>query len=191
MNINEYLRGVKVLGLDVDGPVYRLGSALRNWLILRGWSADDLHPAPTSTYDFLATWPLTQEELIAELRAGSDAGVIYGVGGVHSDATYWLPRIYAAGTGVHLVTARCEPLAGQQTRDCFRAYGLPFDRLTLDHRKERVDGYDVLVDDHPGNVRRVLEVGRKAIILDRPWNRDVNDLPRATWEELGVALTSA
>lgn len=186
--MKNYLKGIEVLGLDVDGPVYRLGSELRNWLIKRGWSADDLHPAPVSTYDFLASWPLTQQELTDELLAASNADAIYGGDHVHADAAYWLPLIHDAGVGVHLVTARSEPKAYAQTEAFFRLNNLPYDRLTLDRNKEDVDGYDILVDDHPGNVERVLAKGRKAVVLDRPWNRDVTHLPRVTWETLGEAL---
>lgn len=53
-------------------------------------------------------------------------------------------------------------------------------------RKELVQG-DLLLDDSPKNVYDYLNCGRKIIIFDRPWNRDIKEfkhVPRVhSWDE--------
>lgn len=182
------LQGVATLGLDVDGPIYRLGSILRTWLVSRGYRPELLPKHPTKTYDLLATWPLTKTEFVAELHAASEAGAIYREGDVHPDAAYWMPRIAEAGIRIHLVTARNEPRSEEHSIHWFAQKGLPYDRLTLRADKENVDDYDVLLDDAPHNVEAVLNANRKAVLLDRSWNRDATHLPRASWDEAGQTL---
>lgn len=188
-DITVRLGDVRVLGLDVDGPVYPLGDPWRSWLTSRGYARSRALHDPTGLQELVQPRRLTDEQFLFELEEASKAEAIYVHGEPYEDAAHWVPRIHASGIGIHLVTARSQTLARQQTTTWMTQVGLPFDRLTLSSAKHQVEGYDLLVDDSANNVRRVLEAGRMAVLLDRSWNRDVTDLPRVTWDDLGTALT--
>lgn len=188
LNLAEYLRGVDVVGLDVDGPVYPFGDCMERWLLGRPCAANrtlgtDVGP--------LASFNLTRDEFFHEMEAASQDGMLYLSGTPYEDAVQWLPVLVDHGVGIHLVTARSQVLADAQTRQWFTSQRLPFDHLTLSVNKHEVGGFDVLYDDDVNNVRSMIDHGRRAVVAARDWNDGVDDLPRATWEEFVTALLSA
>lgn len=60
--------------------------------------------------------------------------------------------------------------------------------------EENKNGYevDVLIDDSPQHITRFAEGGGKAIVFDRPWNRDIQDSKNIyrgkDWAEITVIL---
>jgi 5'-nucleotidase len=52
-------------------------------------------------------------------------------------------------------------------------------------------GGDVLLDDSPSNVKLFSDAGRRAVIFDRPWNRDLPGLRARSWFEFVRMVESA
>jgi hypothetical protein len=69
-----------------------------------------------------------------------------------------------------------------------RENGIHPDRVHLadptDPQDKLSQHFDLLVDDHPGNVEAALAAGRSAVLLNRPWNLSYTHLPRAIYPEI-------
>lgn len=180
-----------IVGVDCDGVLYRFGAVMRRWLIEHcGIPATQL-TEPT-TYSLPAAWGLTDDYLNREMIRAVRAGVLFWTGAPYRDALPALRRIAAAGHHVRIITARALPgiedVCLDATTTWLRNAGFPFHDVVLSRRKHEVD-YDILIDDCPDNVATSRAVGRNAVLLDRPWNRDSKDLPVITWPGAADLLT--
>lgn len=158
------------VAFDLDGCVYSF-DVLRHWMTARGYAVPD---TPQDRYSMPAYLGISQEQFFAEMRASVQAGLLFRRGEAYPDGLAAVRAIYQSGHQVVILTARNLPGAEapchQATVQWLRETGVPFDELVITHRKEQVD-FDVLIDDHPGNVEQVTAAGKRAVLLDRPWNR--------------------
>lgn len=76
-----------------------------------------------------------------------------------------------SGHRVDVVTARGE-ISREVTRRFLHMNEIPFDELLME--VETKTGWDMLVDDAPHNVLAAADEGSMALLMDQPYNRDVN-----------------
>jgi len=76
-----------------------------------------------------------------------------------------------AGHRVDVVTARGE-ISREVTRRFLRTNEIPYDELVME--AETKTGWDLLVDDAAHNVLAAADEGSTALLMDQPYNRDVD-----------------
>lgn len=76
-----------------------------------------------------------------------------------------------AGHQVDVVTARGE-ISREVTRRFLHTNEIPYDDLVME--AEMKTGWDVLIDDAAHNVLAAAEEGSRALLMDHPYNRDVD-----------------
>jgi uncharacterized HAD superfamily protein len=79
-------------------------------------------------------------------------------------------------TRVDIVTARGE-ISREVTERFLATNEIPYEDLVME--ADVKTGYDVLVDDAPHNVLQAADTGSLALLMDQPYNRDLdaNDNP--------------
>ena len=177
----------KVIAIDLDGCIYDFNSAMREWLVGKGWSRDVLPEPPV--YSLQESWGIDHKTLAEEMAEALKAGKLFNEGLFLADGLSGARTLGLAGHVLSVISARnlpgVEEEANKGTVQWLRENGLHVDRLLLvspsiPEAKLGVH-FDLLIDDHPSNIKIALEHGRKAILLDRFWNRD-SDLPRASYD---------
>lgn len=185
-----------VVAYDCDGVLYDFNDSLREWLAARGWQRDDM-PEP-HTYSLKEAWGLDSEELRREMPLAIDAGVLFHTGIEHRDGTVSARAAVLAGHRVVVNTARAVPGKEEDARAAtvtwLRSAGVHPDVVHVADPADPADKlsvpFDVLLDDHPGNVQAALDAGRGAYLVDRKWNRDAPHLPRVTFDDVPELLAA-
>lgn len=170
----EVDRGVRqaplTVALDLDGCLYPFG-VMDDWMKARGYE----QPAgPQETYSYSDYWGITHEQFFDEMAGAVKAGLLFRYGDPYQDGVALAREAYRQGHHVKIVTARNLPGVEDEARAAtvrwLREQKVPFDSIDITHEKEKV-AFDMLIDDHPGNVEKVTASGKRAVLLDRPWNR--------------------
>ena len=177
----------KVIAIDLDGCIYDFNSAIREWLVSKGWDRDRLSEPPV--YSLHQAWGIDHNSLVTEMIEASKAGKLFNEGLYLPDGLAGARALGLAGHVLSVISARslpgAEEIINRGTNQWLRENGLHVDKLllvspTIPEAKLGVH-FDLLIDDHPGNVEIALKHGRKAILLDRLWNQESN-LPRASYD---------
>ena len=177
----------KVIAIDLDGCIYDFNSAIREWLVSKGWDRNLLPEPPV--YSLKQAWGIDPNTLLEEMIEASLAGKLFNEGLYLSDGLEGARALGLAGHVLSVISARSLPgveaVINRGTSQWLRKNGLHVDKLLLvspaiPDAKLGIH-FDLLIDDHPGNVQIALDRGRKAILLDRFWNQE-SDLPRASYD---------
>lgn len=183
----------KVIAIDLDGCIYDFNSAIREWLVGKGWDRDRLPEPPV--YSLHQAWGIDHNSLVKEMVEASKAGKLFNEGPVLQDGLDGARELGRAGHVLSVISARslpgAEEIISRGTTQWLRRNGLHVDKLflvspSIPEAKLAVH-FDLLIDDHPGNIQIALDNGRKAILLDRLWNQDSN-LPRASYDYIVTHL---
>lgn len=184
------------IAYDCDGVLYDFNDTLREWLAARGWSRARM-PEP-HTYSLREAWGLHDEVLHREMPLAIRAGVLWYTGQPHDDGIASARQMGLAGHRILVNTARALPgsevAATAATVTWLRAAGVHPDDLHVADPHNPEDKlsvpFDVLLDDHPENIRAAHRAGRNAYLVDRAWNRDAPELPRVTFEQVPALVES-
>lgn len=177
----------KVIAIDLDGCIYDFNSAIREWLVSKGWDRNRLPEPPV--YSLHQAWGIDNNSLVKEMIEASKAGRLFNEGSFLPDGLEGARKLGLAGHVLSVISARslpgAEEIINRGTNQWLRENGLHVDKLLLvspaiPEAKLAVH-FDLLIDDHPGNIQMALDHGRKAILLDRLWNQE-SDLPRASYD---------
>ncbi len=177
------------VAFDCDGVLYSFNNTLRAWLLTRGWLAENL-PDP-SVYSLEEAWGLTNADLLKEMPVAVRAGELWNTGDSLPDGVGVARELGLAGHTIMVNTARkiegIEKEATVATLTWLRQEGVHPDILHLADPDDADDKmsvpFDVLFDDHPKNVKQAIDAGRKAYLIDRPWNTGVEGIPRISFSE--------
>ncbi|MGV8847073.1 5' nucleotidase, NT5C type [Tessaracoccus sp.] len=174
-----------IVAVDLDGVTYSFTDALGQWCVTNLGLDPELVKV-NNTYGY-ERWGVSQEQVLEYMIAGVREGTMFRVGPVLEDCRAPMNQIFSMGHHVMILTARDLPGVTELCRAhtvhwLDHEAKLPYDELILSSRKED-QKFDILIDDAPQNVRAVLAADKRAVLLDRPWNQDADDLPRITWPE--------
>lgn len=185
-----------VVAVDIDGVLYELVDALRQWRHRRLGVPLAAMPDP-GVYDLEAAWnyPTGGGGLVADLVAGVRDGEVFWKGAAYRPGLDGVRALKAAGHRVVLVTARNLPGVEDLCREATVAWlaspgvEVEYDDLILVSDKTTVD-WDFLIDDYEKNVRAGHGVGRHAVLVNRGWNVSVA-LRQSPWEDIPALVDAA
>lgn len=177
------------VAFDCDGVLYDFNDTLREWLVHRGWDRSAL-PEPT-VYSLADAWGLKDEHLHEEIALALEAGALWHIGQSLPDGVSAVRYLGEKGHRIIINTARkirgVEQKCEAATMVWLRENGIHPDALHLADPRDPKDklavDFDILLDDHTSNVMAALESGRDALLIDRPWNRNNANLPRASFSD--------
>jgi len=180
----------KRIAVDLDGCLYDFNTALREWLVARGWERESL-PDP-KTYSLSHSWDMHRDTLHSEMATSLAAGVLFRYGDPHTDAVPYVREIGLHGHRLVVNTARNFPglelEARRATIQWLRDHHIHADEVAVVGTQGGVEKtkihFDLLIDDAPDNVHAALQAGRKAILLDREWNRDTSGVTRMNYSQI-------
>jgi hypothetical protein len=181
-----------VIACDLDGCLYDFNGAMREWLITRGW--DPARLVESTQYYLQREWGIDERVWVAEMTTALGHNELFRRGPALLDA---VDAVRALGSAGHIIMpnsarlfAGLEENSRAATVQWLREQRVHPDRIHLADPKDPADKlvvpFDLLVDDHPGNVEYALAQGRSAVLLDRPWNAAYAGLPRATYAEIAA-----
>jgi hypothetical protein len=181
-----------VIAIDLDGCLYDFNSTMRAWLVSRGWDAAQLID-PTE-YHLQAQWGIDASVFEQEMVVSLGDNVMFRTGAAFSDAVRGARALGEAGHVLLANSARQFPghehTSRAATLQWLREHGIHPDQVHLSDPYDPADKlsvpFDLLVDDHPGNVEAALDAGRAAVLLDRPWNMSTAHLPRASYAQVAA-----
>lgn len=159
------------VGVDIDGVIYDWEKSLRLWRVnARGIDPETM---PVSDiWEVSEKWGISREELVSDCEAAVAAGWMFNRGTPINDARHQLLRLRNTGHSIHIITARdFGPMTQPNTHRWFQRYSIPFDTMDFSHDKT-IRPLDVMIDDKPGNIEALLDVGVDAYLQDRPYNQD-------------------
>lgn len=179
-----------IIAVDLDGCLYDFNSVMRDWLIYRGWEPEVL--TIPQNYHLQQEWGIPDEVFHSEMVESLHEGIMFRQGEAFPEAIIGVQKLGLEGHTIMANSARHfdghEDKTRSATLQWLREHTIHPDIVHLVNPKNTEDKllqyFDLLIDDHPGNVEYALKAGRNAVLLDRPWNRNVTDLPRATYEEI-------
>lgn len=177
------------VAFDCDGVMYDFNGTLREWLVTRGWDRRHL-PDPT-VYSLADAWGLADHHLHEEIRLAVEASALWNIGHPLSDGVAAAHYLGTRGHTIIVNTARripgLESASRAATMTWLRAHGVHPDGLHLADPRKPADklsvDFDVLLDDHAANVEVALAHGRRAYLIDRPWNSTNISCPRASFAD--------
>lgn len=187
-------KAARTIAVDMDGCIYNFNSVLREWLVGKGWDRDTM-PDP-EIYDLHEAWNLSNAQLQEEMAAATRAGLMFRHGMTYHDGAEGVRDLGLAGHQIIVNSARLLPEISDTCRAAtvqwLRDNDLHPDGVHLARGAHPADklgvAFDLLIDDHAENVRVARAAGRHAVLLDRPWNKEHTDVPRATYPEIVANL---
>ena len=178
-----------IIGVDLDEVSGHYVNALRDAVAKpQGLTAEEAllkYPAP-SDYNF-SNWPEVPEEFVkyhseaVALGLYKDMKVIEG-----ASETLW--KLNNDGHHLRVITARFVK-HGQNYRVVANTAEW-LDRNDIPYRdlmfvRDKVDVYaDVYIDDSPSNIKAFHDAGRKVIIFETSYNKDIAGLRARNWDEV-------
>lgn len=93
-------------------------------------------------------------------------------------------RLKCQGHFLRIVTSTCLPR--QDLVSWLYQNRIIYDEIIMTKDKSQVD-FDVLIDDSPIVINQMLELGRKVIKFNLPWNQDINCPGFSDWSQVQVA----
>lgn len=181
-----------IIAVDLDGCLYDFNSVMRDWLIYRGWEPEVL--IDPQEYNIQKEWGITVDTFHSEMVESLHEGIMFRQGEAFPEAILAVQKLGLEGHTIMANSARHFEGLHDKTRSAtiqwLREHTIHPDIVHLVNPKNTEDKllqyFDLLVDDHPFNVEYAINAGRNAVLLDRPWNRNVDHLPRATYEEIAA-----
>lgn len=183
-----------VVAVDIDGVLYELVDALRQWRHRRLGVPLAAMPDP-GIYDLESAWGYRPGGLVADLVAGVRDGEVFWKGAAHRPGLAGVRALKAAGYRVVLVTARnlpgVEDLCLEATTSWLASPGVQvdYDELVLASDKTTVE-WHFLVDDYEKNVRAGHAAGRHAVLVNRGWNARVA-MRQSHWADIPALVAAA
>jgi 5'(3')-deoxyribonucleotidase len=187
------MRRKLVVGVDLDGCVYRFVDAMRHY----AHRVDGVPLAsmgPVRSWDAMtAQWGWSDDEFADRYRRALHDGELFWHGGTYPGALEALGRIAADGHRVEVVTARVlderdRDLVHRATTHWLDRHGVRYHAVHLRHDKHRL-AMDCAIDDAPHNVEALESAGRRPFLIDRPWNRRADVRRRVhSWSEFADAV---
>lgn len=104
------------------------------------------------------------------------------------DAKEYLDKLSNDGHELVFITARSHTLPGQNEK-CLQNYNISYSKL-IEGASSKVEfakneNIDLFIDDSVKNCRNVKEAGIDVILFDAPYNKQCEDIKRASsWEEI-------
>lgn len=182
-----------IVGVDIDGVLYRLVEVLRDWLHTRRNIPLSALTDP-SVYSLEESWGITGKFLVEEMIAGVKAGEVFWKGGAYESGLVGLRALKDAGFYIRLITARdlpgVEALCYEATTHWLNSPGVEatYDDLVLTSDKASVE-CDYLIDDYEKHVRAAHSIGRPAILMRRRWNQSVV-MEQASWAQIPAMVAA-
>lgn len=181
-----------IIAIDLDGCLYDFNSVMKEWLIYRGWEPEVL--IDPKQYYIQKEWNITDELFHSEMVESVHEGIMFRQGEAFPEAIVGVQKLGLDGHTIMANSARHFDGYQEKTRSAtiqwLREHTVHPDIVHLVNPKNTEDKllqyFDLLIDDHPGNIEYALKAGRNAILLDRPWNRDAKHLERANYEEIAA-----
>lgn len=155
------------VGVDLDGCVYDFIGSLREY-IHRTYAVPCEQMPPPTRWEFYEDWGYTLDDYRSLAHEGSDAGIVFGWGRPLPGSRHVLRSLARTGHSLHVVTARDfgdQEAMKERTRAWLGRHRIPFDTLTFSGDKTLIST-DAFIDDHPGNVDALREVGCEGWLLD-------------------------
>ena len=171
------------IGIDLDGVCYDFVDALRQYAA--GHHGKPLWSMPeAATWTFYKDqWGWTTEEFREICDLGVDRGHLFKLGTPIDGALAGMKAL-SEFAELHIITNRFfGSRSAANTKAWLDAWGFPYDSLTFDADKTVVETH-LFIEDSPENVEALKAAGTDARLIDRPWNRWADHLPRHTsWSD--------
>jgi hypothetical protein len=160
-----------ILGVDNDGVWLNFADAVDDW----AWRKHSQKPVPHDCWEFHQKWeqPAFMHTILNEPEFWHTVEPYPGAMEVLSDLQH-------AGHELVFITHRPDA-ARPATEYTFSYWELWWPLVFAEGPKWRpakVYNVGLAVDDKPSEVRSYLKNDVKAVLLDRPWNQEADDLPR-------------
>jgi 5'-nucleotidase len=187
-----------VFSVDLDGVVFDYESAFRQYVArLRGVDPATLPPPTTWSY-IDAGWGFVDENdyLDHHARAVTDTGLFITMP-AFPGVSEALWKLSDAGVHIQVVTARLtkkgtHATAVADTVRALDAHAIPYrDILFTKDKHHALAGLalhspDRLlhIDDSPGQLTNLAAAGVPVLIMDQPYNREIDGLRVSSWEQI-------
>ena len=153
------------IGIDLDHVIYPFADVFALWVHeTTGRSLGEL--GPSSRWEFYLDWGYELDEFLQIFTDGVDAGFIFRKGLPVPGALDALHALKRAGHSLHVVTDRSVGSCAQANTEAWLVdHSIPYDSFTYTADKTLVRT-DAFIDDMPGNVLALREVGCAAFMWD-------------------------
>lgn len=140
---------------------------------------------PVVQYDLSESFPVGKDIWRWTYSKGVIEDIFLGAG-VVPGAREFLTQLRSSGHRVHIVTSQprqfeCDP--APLTLAWFKRHELPWDDFSFCREKWRIE-CDILVDDCTDHLVAQYQHGKRAVAMDRPWNKEWNGDRIYTLDEL-------
>jgi len=179
--------GTLILGVDLDGVCADYEGAFRASVARRSGRDPDTLP-PQTVLDAYSQWELSFEAFEQAHRRAVLEDRIFRTMRPLSGVSEALWELSDRGVWIRIITHRllfnwAHETSAADTAWWLDTHHIPYRDLCFIGDKPDV-GADVYVDDSPRHVTALRQAGRRAIVFDQPYNRDLPP-PRAhTWREV-------
>lgn len=178
-----------VIGVDLDGVCGKYYDALRRHVARENnipeHEIENIYPDPT-TYDMIE-WPDFEQNFIKYHTDAVEDGIFMNMEPIEGASdTLW--ALSEAGYHLRIITSRFVRHGQNAQVISDTAYWL--DKNSIPYRdimfvKDKPDVYaDVYIDDSPENIMRLEAAGRRVIIFDAPYNRNLVGYRAMNWREV-------
>jgi 5'(3')-deoxyribonucleotidase len=173
------------IGVDMDGVIYSFVDSLRHYLVThKGFEKYDLGES-TSWNFFKDNWGMSTVDFLQHFEDGVNAGVVFLHGKPEEGAMKHMRQLREDGHTIHIVTHRSVGKKSiQNTGEWLHREHIEFDEITFAQDKTTVRDLDVFIEDNIENFLTLEQAGVRSVIMDRPWNRELDTPFRVNgWEE--------
>lgn len=186
-------QSVFTLGLDLDGVCGDYISAFRGYVAR--YTGVDAHEIPEPlSWDLASSgWPIDSDEHFSQLHADAVRDGLFRSLPPFPGVSQALWRLSDAGVQIRVITHRLfvkglHSTTAADTVMWLDRHDIPYRDLCFVARKAQVDA-DVYIDDAPHNIEALRSSGKRVIVFDAPYNREVAG-PRAhDWDEAFELIT--
>ena len=175
-----------ILGIDLDGCAYPFVKNFLQYCKDSGIEVpEDYQPTHWNFYEDLG---LNLDQFKGTIEAGiADRQMFVNDKHTHLDFpepgfTSVMVKLRARGHHMHVVTHRNAKGAARQTLDWFERYGVPTDAVHF-VRDKSVVRVDLMIEDSPGNFYDLVNSGIPTVLMDQPWNQNVNATRVNDWHD--------
>lgn len=176
------------LGNDLDGTSGNFHASFRNVLLAhQGYTEDQIPLRVPRVYSYTDAGCFPDMETFKQALNAATAHRVYYLMKPYDGFRKHLTALYESGVEVKIITSRPDDAMDDTIGWLEEVAKVPYHSITITHEKTKIPA-DVYLDDMPGHIENFRRVGRRAVVFDQPYNREVTGERVHSWKEVGELL---
>lgn len=177
------------IGVDLDGTSGNFHASFRSILLEhQGFNAEQIPLRVPKVYSYIDAGCFPDFETFTTALHAATHQRVYYLMKPYDGFRKHLTALYESDAEIKIITSRPDDALEDTIGWLEEVAKVPYHSVTITHEKVKVPA-SVYIDDMPAHIEAFRTAGRRGIVFDQPYNREVPGERVRSWKEIGEILS--